>query len=407
MTTPTIRLSSAMGLGALALSTFVAITTELLPVGLLPQMSRDLGVDESTMGLAVTVYALVVTVLAIPLTALTVRLPRKRLLIATLVGYALSNLIVALAPTFVVLCIGRSVGGLAHALFFSVASAYASKLVPKHLVGRAIAIVYAGTSLGYVLGIPLATSLGASVGWRAAFFALVGVSVLLVLLTISMLPGVTGSAASHNGNARAWRRSGLISVAVVNAVLFLGHYTAYTYVSALLGLAGVEESAVGSVLLILGGAGIVGLWAAGMIVDRAPRLGLLYAAGAMALSLLALTLVEGDLTGTIISIGVWCMAFGAAPTFLVTAAIRTGAVSPDIAGAVVNGSSNLGIGLGAAFGAQVFALSGVGALPPVAAVLVAASVVVVFFAHRAFPSKPHRENLGTGAITLPRMPVGH
>jgi predicted MFS family arabinose efflux permease len=396
-----------MGLAALALSTFVAITTELLPVGLLPQMSRELDVDESTMGLAVSVYALVVTVLALPLTALTARLPRKSLLIATLVGYALSNLIVALAPTFLVLCIGRSVGGLAHALFFSVASAYASKLAPKHLVGRAIAIVYAGTSMGYVLGIPLATSVGAAVGWRIAFFALVGVSALLVLLTISMLPRVSGDAKSHNGNPRAWRRSGLVTVGIVNAVLFLGHYTAYTYVSALLGLAGVEESAVGSVLLLLGGAGIIGLWAAGMVVDRVPRLGLLCAGAAMALSLGALAFVEGNLVGTIVSIAVWCMAFGAAPTFLVTAAIRTGAVSPDIAGAVVNGSSNLGIGLGAAVGAQIFAFSGVGTLPAVAAVLIAASVIVVVSAHRAFPAKPHRENLGTGAITLPKMPVGH
>ena len=99
----------------------------------LPQMSREFDVPESTMGL-------VVSVLAIPLTASTARLPRKRLLLITIVGYAASNLPVALAQTCAVVCIGRSVGGVAHAHFFSVASAYASKLVPKHLVGRAIAI---------------------------------------------------------------------------------------------------------------------------------------------------------------------------------------------------------------------------------------------------------------------------
>lgn len=399
----TIRLSSALGLASLTLATFIAITTELLPVGLLPQMSREFDVPESTMGLVVTIYALAVTVLSLPLTTLTARMPRKRLLIATLVGYAVSNLLVALAPTFVVVCIGRGIGGVAHALFFSVVSAYATKLVPKELVGRAIAITYAGTSLGFVLGVPLATSVGAAVGWRVAFGALVGVAALLVLVTAVLLPSVTGENESHGARFRAWRRSGLLAVAVVNMVLFFGHYIAYTYIASLLAAAGIEEGAVGSVLLLLGGAGIIGLIGAGMLVDRLPRLGLLVTIGVMALGLAGLTLTADSLVGTLVAIGAWCLAFGAAPSFLVTAAIRTGAVSPDIAGAVVNGTSNLGIAAGAAAGAQIFAFSGVSALPPVGAILLVLSIVVVVFARQAFPSKPHRENLGTGTITLPKL----
>jgi predicted MFS family arabinose efflux permease len=399
----TIRLSSVFGLAALMLSTFVAITTELLPVGLLPQMSREFDVPESTMGLVVTVYALAVTVLALPLTTLTARLPRKRLLLATLVGYAVSNLLVALAPTFIVVCIGRGIGGIAHALFFSVVSAYATKLVPKHLVGRAIAITYAGTSLGFVLGVPLATSVGSAVGWRLAFGALVGISVLLVLITAVLLPSVTGESESHSARFRAWRRSGLLAVGIANAVLFFGHYVAYTYIASLIALAGVEENAVGSVLLLLGGAGIIGLIGAGLLVDRLPRLGLLVTIAIMALGLITLTFVSDSLVGTLVAVGAWCLAFGAAPSFLITAAIRTGAVSADIAGAVVNGTSNLGIAAGAAVGAQIFAAAGPIALPPVGAVLFVITVIVVVFARQAFPSKPHRENLGTGAITLPHL----
>ena len=404
MSAPTsIRLTSVFGLAALTLSTFIAITTELLPVGLLPQMSREFGVPESTMGLVVTVYALAVTVLSLPLTTFTARLPRKSLLLATLVGYALSNLLVALAPSFIVVCLGRGIGGVAHALFFSVVSAYATKLVPKHLVGRAIAITYSGTSLGFVLGVPLATSVGSAVGWRLAFGALVGVAALLVVVTAVLLPSVTGETDSHSARFRAWRRSGLLAVAVVNVVLFFGHYVAYTYIASLLTNAGVEETAVGSVLLLLGGAGIFGLVGAGLLVDRRPRLGLVITVAVMALGLAAIPLTSGSLVGTLIAVGAWCLAFGGAPSFLVTAAIRTGAVSPDIAGAVTNGTSNLGIAAGAAVGAQIFAGLGVIALPSVGALLLAASVLVVVVSRQAFPSKPHRENLGTGVITLPQL----
>ena len=85
---------------ALTLATFVAITTELVPVGLLPQISADLEVTEAVAGLLVTVYAFMVAVLAIPLTLGTRRLPRKGLLLVTLAAYTVSNALVGIAPSF-------------------------------------------------------------------------------------------------------------------------------------------------------------------------------------------------------------------------------------------------------------------------------------------------------------------
>jgi predicted MFS family arabinose efflux permease len=139
VTTSVLTSKAVVGIAVLGLATFFAITTELMPVGLLGTMSTDLGVTESQMGIVITVYAAAVAILALPLTSFTARLPRKAVLVATLVGYAVSNLMVALAPSFAVVCAGRVVGGIAHALFFSVASAYATRIVPPRLAGRAIA----------------------------------------------------------------------------------------------------------------------------------------------------------------------------------------------------------------------------------------------------------------------------
>lgn len=55
-------------LSALTLSTFLYVTAETLPVGLLDPIARDLGVTDSRVGLLVTVYGLVVVVASIPLT---------------------------------------------------------------------------------------------------------------------------------------------------------------------------------------------------------------------------------------------------------------------------------------------------------------------------------------------------
>src|SRR6478735_5836201 len=111
---------AAGGIAVLGSANFIAITTEILPVGLLPQLAGGVGVSESTAGLLITVYAFVVAVAAVPLTIATRRLPRKPLLMGALAAYAVSNVLVATSPTFAVLATGRIVGGLAHAIFFSI-----------------------------------------------------------------------------------------------------------------------------------------------------------------------------------------------------------------------------------------------------------------------------------------------
>ena len=387
------------GVAVLGLATFFAITTELMPVGLLSTMSADLGVDQGRMGLVVTVYALAVALLALPLTFLTARLPRKAVLVATLVGYTLSNVLVATAPSFEVVCAGRVVGGVAHALFFSVASAYATRIVPPRLAGRAIAFVYSGSSLGFVVGVPLATMVGDHLGWRSAAGMVAVASAGLALVALGALPAVRGEASPHLGSVRSWARTGLLAVVLADLLLFAGHYVVYTYVGPYLVGAGLAEGETGPALLLLGATGIVGLLVAGAFVDRAPRVTLLVAVAAMTVALGGLPLVHGSLVGTFVVAGLWVAANGTTGTLFMAAAIRTGGVSPEIAGALVNGASNVGIAGGAAVGAQVLGVADLGALPAVAAVLVAAGFVTVLVARRGFPALGHaQETLSTSNL---------
>ncbi|PZE39445.1 MULTISPECIES: MFS transporter [unclassified Curtobacterium] len=399
-TTPiTVTTSSVIGIAVLGLATFFAITTELMPVGLLGTMSEDLGVTESTMGIVITVYAAAVALLALPLTSLTAKLPRKTVLVATLVGYTVSNALVALAPSFAVVCAGRVVGGIAHALFFSVASAYATRIVPPRLAGRAIAFVYSGSSLGFVIGVPLATGVGQSVGWRPAVGGVAACAALLAVVAAVCLPAVRGAASPHVGSPKAWARTGLLSVVVADLLLFAGHYVVYTYIGPYVVDAGLDVGMVSGALLVLGGTGVIGLWLAGVFVDRAPRRTLIAAIAAMAAAFVVMPFAHGSLVGTMAVAGVWMAANGTTGTLFMAAAIRTGGVSPEIAGALVNGASNIGIAGGAAIGGQVLGLSGLQTLPFAGALVLVAGLSVVAFAKRGFPvhatTQPH---LSTSSI---------
>lgn len=380
-----IGLGAAVGLGALVFATFVAITTEIVPVGLLPQLSRAFSVSEAVTGLLVTVYAALVAVLAIPLTRLTGRLPRKPLLLATIALYSVGNLVIALAPTFAVLCAGRVIGGIAHALFFSLWSAYASALVPPRAQGRALAVVASGVSVGYVLGAPLATSIGAALGWRAAFGALAVGGVLAALVTAAALPPSTGG----EGQGREGRapRSGLAGAAAVNAIVFFGHYALYTYVSTVLIGAGVAESAIGAALLLFGATGVVGLWLAGLVIDRRPRAGFLGALVLSAVCIAALLVLRTSTPGTVAAVGAWIVGFGAIPVFCAAACLRARALSPDLSAAVNNSASNVGIGFGAAVGGAVIGTAGVPAVIVLAAAAFVLAAVLVVLLRGGFPSR--------------------
>ena len=387
--TRTVR-DAAAGITVLAVANFVAITTEVLPVGLLPQLARGVDVTESTAGLLVTVYAFVVAAFAVPLTVATRAVPRKPLLLVTLGIYAISNVLVAVAPSYAMLVVARTLGGLGHAVFFSVSIAYAARLVSPLYTGRALTLVTAGGTIGFVLGVPLSTSLGAAVGWRWSFALLGGVCAATALLVARLLPAVAVEPDSprDRSGARAGRKR-LGIVVGTNTVLFGGQYTVYTYISVILLAAGLSEAAVGPALLVFGALGLVGLWAAARYLDRTPRALTLAAMATIAVALVAVALaLPATAVGVLVAAGVWLAAFGAIPATFQAAALRTQGATADVAGAFVNATSNLGIGLGAAVGAAIVAGPGPGPLALTGAAIVAASCVAVLVARRAFPREP-------------------
>jgi predicted MFS family arabinose efflux permease len=378
---------AAPGIVALTAATFVAITTEALPVGLLPAISRALDEPAARTGLLVTVYALMVALLAVPLTVATRHVARKPLLVGTLGAFTASSVLVAAAPSFGLLAAGRALGGVAHALFFSVSIAYASRIVAPRFVGRAMSLVALGGTAGFVVGVPLLTSLGNAAGWRVPFVVMTVASALTVLVVVVLLRPVEAVDPEPAEGSSLERRRRLAVVSVVTVLVFLGHFTAYTYVAVLLEGAGAAASAIGPLLLALGAVGIAGTGFAAGTLDRRPRVSVLVTVGAMVAGLAGVAAVYPRLGAVVGCALVWCAGYGAVPSVTQAAAVRLHAVSADLAGALVNSTSNVGIAGGAALGAAVLSARGVATVPLVAAGLLVVAGVVVLVARSAFPSR--------------------
>ncbi|NHN89645.1 MFS transporter [Acetobacter conturbans] len=380
--------SAIVGLCALFACTFTALTSEVAPVGLLIDMAQTFHIKTGSAGLAISAFALMVAFGAVPLTIITGGIDRKLLMLVSLGGYMVSNVTVALAPTFLILCLGRMIGGTAHAVLMSVVAAYAARLVPAKMTGRAIAFVYGGTSLGAILGVPGSAAIGHFTNWRVAMLIMTGLTTLLLVCVAVALPRVATSPATPGGvpsmRSGTAMRSFLL-VVLVDAIFFLAHNLLYTYVTPLLLDHGLVESELSIALLITGSLSILGLWLSGLTVDRWPAGGLLSSGIFM---LIGMGLMYGHvLSGwqCVVAIAIWCIGFSAIVPFVMSGAIRANATRPDVAGAAINSASNVGILLGSALGGQVLSSMGFNVLTPVALVVIISALLISLCSPQAFP----------------------
>ncbi|MGW3208508.1 MFS transporter [Streptomyces sp. NPDC001135] len=378
------------GLLALSCAAFTAVLTELLPAGLLPAMAPPLGVAESRIGFLVTAYAAASFLAAVPVTAALRRLPRRPVLCGALLGFAVSNALVALSSSYPLTFAARLLAGATGGTLWAMLAGYAARMVPAERRGRAIAIVLAGITLALSFGVPAGTALAGAVGWRAAFGTLAALAVLLVAWIRLGVPGFPGEPPhARVPLLRVARRPGIRPVLSVTLFLLLGHQVMFTYVAPFARHAGYGRT--GLLLALFGTATVAGIWVTGVLIDRHPRATLLAALVLFAGVLLVLALGARTPLLLIGAVALWGVAFGGAPTLIQTALVdASGPAEADVATSLQTTVYNAGIAAGSLTGGVALDALGAGALPWTALVpAVLASATVAACRRYAFPARRH------------------
>lgn len=379
---------------------FTAITTELLPSGLLPQISADFRVSEATAGYLTAGYAAIIVVTVIPLSLLLSRIPRHFLLIALILTFAASNALVAVVPDFGAAMGSRVVGGIAHGLLWSAMAPFVARIVPAHKVGKALAIVFSGNSLGLAIGAPIGTFLGNLVGWRAAFLVLAASGVLLAALAVWLLPPVRRIPdAPHPSVRQAMSQPGVKVVAIGWPLMLMAHFALFTYIAPFLREARLPDFSIPLSISVLGVAGLVGIWIAGITVDSRPRRWLLITIAGVVVSMLLLPLAGLALPGlalviTLVLMFVWGTGIGAMGIYNQSAILRAGGEYRDAANGLTVLTIQVGIMIGAMFGAAALTFAGPLLVPVAAAIpAVLAFVITVAGRRHAYPPGPKERPL--------------
>ncbi|MEU7513003.1 MFS transporter [Streptomyces sp. NPDC042898] len=352
-------LRSWLAVVAVGMGVFAFTTTEMVPIGLLPSMSRDLGVSEGTVGLSVTLYGAIAGLFAPVLTVATRRFDRRLLLLLVLGIFVAGNVFTALSSSYTVLMASRLLTGFAHGVMWSIAASIAIRLVPSGQAVRATAVVFSGISIASVVGVPFGAFIGQS-DWRTAFWAISAIGVLILAAVAFLLPSLEPRAVARLSELPKLLRDGNLRIAtLVTAAMVIGHFAAYTYVAPFLEQdAGIPSEWVSALLLLYGVAGVIGNFAGGAAAARALRTTTLACILLLATAVVLLVVNGRWQPGTIILLLVWGIAYTALPVCLQTLVFASAPQAPEAATSLYICAFNVSIALGALAGGWVVDASG-------------------------------------------------
>jgi DHA1 family inner membrane transport protein len=338
---------------ALSAAAFLFVTTETLPIGLLRPIGADLHVTDSAVGLLITYYGLVVVFTSLPLTQLTRGMPRRTVLSVLLAVFVVSTIASAIVDSYALLLCARVITAASQALFWSVVVPTAAGLFRPEIRGRVLALLFAGSSLAAVVGVPAGTWLGQQLGWRAAFAGVAAAALLTMIAVAVLLPNAQPGWDEDTAGPQADVRRFILLILVISLVV-TGAFTFFTYVSPYLtDVVRLSPTMLSAALLLRGLAGLVGVVLGGALVDRRPRIAIALPVGMQAIALLGLRLFPDNPAVALALVALTGLAFAALTTALATRVLAVAPGNVALAASGVSTAVNVGITLGALFGSSL------------------------------------------------------
>ncbi|HDS1712162.1 MFS transporter [Pseudomonas sp. SbB1] len=256
---------------AMSLCAFALVASEFLPVSLLTPIASDLSLTEGQAGQAISISGFFAVITSLLLVTLTQGIDRKPVLLTTTALMLVSGAMVAFAPNYLTLMVGRAVLGIAIGGYWSMSTAVMMRIAPGALVPKAIAVMQGGTALATAIAAPIGSYLGGMIGWRGAFFCVVPLAALALIWQAFTLPRMPSERTklSVTGSLRLLGDSKIAIGMAAVAFLFMGQFTLFTYLRPFLEtVTHVDVPTLSLLLLIIGAAGLLGTLLVGPLVSR-------------------------------------------------------------------------------------------------------------------------------------------
>jgi predicted MFS family arabinose efflux permease len=297
-TTPTAAWGAVL---SMALCVALLIASEFMPVSLLTPMAQGLGASVGQTGQAVSVSGLFAVIASLGVSTVAGRLNRKWVLVGLTGLMGVSLVLVAAAPNFEILMVGRALLGLCIGGFWALATSVIMRLVPPADVPRALALMYGGQAIAAAFAAPIGSYFGGLLGWREVFWALTPLVAANLVWHLVALPSLPARGQRGVSDMIDLLRRRYFLIGLIASMLSWGSaFTLFTYLRPFLEqVTGVGVTGLSILLLALGCAGFVGTWASGRFIK-----------GDVSKLLRLPALVMGAVTAGLLVVGGWPVAAG-------------------------------------------------------------------------------------------------
>ncbi len=160
----------------------------IMPLG--PQYMRVFSITPGQFGLIVSAYAISAGISGIAAGFFLDRFDRKRALLGLYSGFTLATLFCAVAQTYPLLVAARALAGAFGGVTGALILAIVGDVVPEHRRGAAMGLVMSAFSIANICGVPLGLVLASHFNWHVPFFALAGLSIIVLAVMVRVMPSL-------------------------------------------------------------------------------------------------------------------------------------------------------------------------------------------------------------------------
>ena len=251
---------------------FVNILDFMMVMPLGPDFATALGIPVSAIGAVGGAYTASAAVAGLLGAAVLDRFDRRKALAVAMTGLVIGTAAGGFATGLWTLLAARILAGFFGGPATALAMSIVTDVIPAERRGKALGAVMGAFSAASVLGVPMGLELARLLGWRAPFFAVAGLGLVIAASAIWLLPPMRGhlaAARSHPGVLELLSRpvvrwSYLLTASVMmSAFILIPNFSAFIQ-----GNLGYPRDGLGTLYLFGGLFSFVGLRAFGGWVDR-------------------------------------------------------------------------------------------------------------------------------------------
>lgn len=250
---------------------FVNVLDFMMVMPLGPDFANALGITTSHIGIVGGSYTLAAAVTGLVGSLFLDRFDRRIALGVAMLGLVLGTALGGLATGLPSLLFARVVAGGFGGPATSLSLAIIADAIPKARRGKALGAVMGAFSAASVLGVPAGLELAVRLGWRAPFFAVAGLGLVITVAAVWLMPSMRAHLdAPRLSGPKVKLFDSITGIALANtALVTLGVFAVVPNISAFIQHnLGFPRGDIGGLYLVGGLASFVVMRLAGALVDR-------------------------------------------------------------------------------------------------------------------------------------------